>query len=335
MSRPSVEAIAASGSAEALPGKALNGAGGEGPLERLRAALPGITGTARTCGACVLENPWEVGGLSIGALAKRCGVSENAVNRFSRTLGYRGYREFSQALVMELGKILGSAYAAPEGGPAVITRDRDVLLSQRPTGQPQTAQGVVSRVLAQELDALQETVHALDESAVERAVQALAAAQSILFVGTGMGLTLCEIAAYRLKYLGLRATWAGEPGMILPELHLMGCGDVLCAISHHGLARNVLDALEHARERGLTTICITAVPTSPAAQLGDVVLTTVAPLVGFGFAQSAPRSTAIALLEALSAGVAWATRDASAGHAAALRQAIEERTTVTRRRRTG
>ena len=52
---------------------------------------------------------------AIAEVAARAGVSPNAVNRFSRTLGYGGYRDFSLAL--ELGRVLGAATAVP-GSPA-------------------------------------------------------------------------------------------------------------------------------------------------------------------------------------------------------------------------
>ncbi len=120
---------------------------------------------------------------------------------------------------------------------------------------------------------------------------------------------------------------------MLPEVHLLRSGDVVCAVSHHGVTRHVVEALEHGRERGLTTLCITAVPDSPAAQRADILLTAIGSNVGVGFGQFASRMTAVAVLEALTAGVAWVTRDHSVGHAEALMAAIQRRNTIPRRRR--
>jgi DNA-binding MurR/RpiR family transcriptional regulator len=244
-------------------------------------------------------------------------------------LGYRGYREFSHALVMELGRLLGAAYAVPEGVIAGVAGEP----GDQATTPPDTMSGVVARVLAQELAALHDTVRALDREATERAVAAMVAAQAVLFVGTGAGTTLCELATYRLKFLGLHAAWAGDPGTILPEIHLLRPGDVVCAVSHHGVTRHVVDALDHARERGLTTICVTAVPDSPAARRAEILLTAIGPHVGVGFGQFASRMTAVALLEAITAGVAWARRDQAVPHVTDLMQAIQRRNTVARRPR--
>lgn len=300
---------------------------GDGPLARLRATLPGLSGTARACGESVLVNPWAVRGLSIGQMAARVSVSDNAVNRFSRTLGYRGYRDFSQALAMELGRMLGASDAVSEG----------IASGNTPEAQTHTqktaASSVVMKVLVQQLESLQDMVRTLDREAVDRAVAAVVAAGTVLFVGTGTGMSIGEVAAYRLKCMGLRAAWAGEPGNILPEIHLLRPGDVVCAISHHGVTHHVVNALDHARERGLTTICVTAVPASPAAQSADILLRAIGPHVGVELGQFDSRMTAVALLEALVAGVAWVTREATAQHMATLIEATQRRNTVAGRRR--
>src|SRR5262245_5271095 len=95
-----------------------------GALARLKQHLPYLRGTSQRLGAFIVENPWEARGLSINDLADRASVSVNSVVRLTRDLGFRGYRDFSQALTLDLGKVLGSAYglppsvaeALPEGG---------------------------------------------------------------------------------------------------------------------------------------------------------------------------------------------------------------------------
>src|SRR5205823_5966895 len=84
------------------------------PLARIRCVEPDLAGALRACADHVLAHAWEMRGLSIQDVAARVGVSTHAVNRFTRRLGYSGYRDFSSALVMELGRIQGAAYALPE-----------------------------------------------------------------------------------------------------------------------------------------------------------------------------------------------------------------------------
>ncbi|MBI3971608.1 MAG: MurR/RpiR family transcriptional regulator [Chloroflexi bacterium] len=298
---------------------------GAGPLARIRVALPGLAGTARACAQYVLDNAWEVRGLSIDEVAARSGVSKNAVNRFSRALSYRGYRDFSQALALELGQILGGAYALPQPltRPAGGVRDGGAA-------DEDSAAGVIARVFALEIEALHDTLRTLDAQAAERAVDAIVAAESVLFMGTGAAMPLSELAAYRLKVLGMRASWAGDPGTITPEIHLLRPGDVVCAISYHGSTRYVVEALQHARDRGLTTICITAVPGSPIAQAAGIRLVAFGQQAALGFGQFASRVASAALLDALAAAVAWRRRDQSVAHASELVQHMVRHNTVLR-----
>ena len=285
----------------------------DGPLARIRRALPSLTGTGRACADHVLAHAWEVRGQSIADLAARAGVSPNAVNRFSRTLGYEGYRAFSHALTLELGQILGAAYALPAsvadlpGSPGSTgTAEPGAAAS---VGDASSVGAVLRRVFELEIEALRDTLATLD-AAAERAVEALAEAQQVLFIGTGAAAAVAELAAYRLKVLGIRATSASDPGSITPELHLMGPGDVLCAISYHGATRHILEAIEHARDRGVTTIGITAVPGSPVARGADIRLVAFGQQTALGFGQFASRVAAATLLDALAAGVAWRRGDA-------------------------
>lgn len=300
----------------------------DGPLARIRRLLPGLTGTARACAEYVLSNAWEVRRQAIAEVATRSGVSTNAVNRFSRTLGYEGYREFTQALALELGRVLGSAYALPASLTAPLGNG-SAGGTNGATGQQETSvASIVSRVFTLEIEALQDTLRTLDVGAVERATEALAGAQSILFIGTGAAMALSELASYRLKVLGLRAAAAGDPGLILPEIHLLAPGDVVCAISYHGATRHIVSALDHARERGLTTICITAVPGSPAAQRADIQLVAFGQQTALGFGQFASRVAAATLLDALAAAVAWCRRDQVSRHAEELVGVMQRRNTV-------
>ena len=298
----------------ALPER--DGAGtGTNLLQRVRAALPELPGVSRQCADFVLANAWEVQGLSIHDLAGRIGVSAPAVNRFARRVGYSGYREFSRVLTMELGRIVGAAYAIPEPLARQLSSDgAQVGVNDRPLD-------VVSRVFALELAALQDTWRSLDKETVEQAVSALAGAQSIMFVSTGAGQAVADLAVYRLRVLGLRATAAADPSTIVSELHQLQVGDVVVGVTYHGEARNVLDALALARERELTTISVTAAPGSSVTRLAGIQLVASSQAEALGFGQFASRITTATLLEGLITAVAWQRRETCLPHATEVEQA--------------
>ena len=274
-------------------------------MDRIREVLPDLSGALRAAAGLVLANAWEVRGLSIHEFAARAGVSAHAVNRLSRRLGYSGYREFLQSLAMELGQMVGAAYAIPES-----------LARQMPTGasadDPLT---IVSRVLSLEIAALHDTQRALDGSAIRRAVDAIAGADGVLFISTGAGLAISELGVYRLKVLGFRAANVADQASMVAEMHLLPPGGVVVGVTYHGQAANVLEALGLARRRGLRTISITAVPGSPAAKGADIQLVVSSGAEALGFGQFASRVTTATLLEAIAAAVAWKRRETALPHA--------------------
>ena len=263
-----------------------------GALARLKQHLPHLKGTSHRIGTFIVENPWEARGLSINDLADRVGVSVNSVVRLTRDLAFRGYRDFSQALTLDLGKVLGSAYGLP---PSVADAAQE--------GGDEAA--VAVKTLALEMVGLQDTIRHLDLPLVRRAVDALCTANSVLFIGTGSGVPVCALAAYRLTVLGLRATYSGDPNTILAEIHLLSPGDVVFAVAYHGATPHLVRALRHARSRGITTICVTAAPGSPVARAADVTLVMWGPDSHTAPEQFVSRVLTVAVVEALFAAMVW------------------------------
>jgi DNA-binding MurR/RpiR family transcriptional regulator len=300
-----------------------------GALDRLRACRPALAPASGRAAEYVLANPWGVRGLAITDLAAQAGVSVNTVNRLTRDLGYRGYREFAQALALDLGRVLGAAYSLPAAllaGAGPGDGPGDGTPSGTPSGTPGTsgATGVVARTLQLEQHCLQETARHLDAPAVGRAVDALAGAGAVLLVGTGSALPVCTLGAYRLTLLGIRAVACADPSAVIAELHLLRPGDVVFAVTHHGASYQVVAALRGARERGVAGLCLTAAAGSPAARAADVVLLTAGHEAGGAAGQFASRVAAAALVEALIAAVSWTKHGGDPAHAQAVLRAQQE-----------
>jgi RpiR family transcriptional regulator, carbohydrate utilization regulator len=263
-----------------------------GALARLKQHLPHLKGTSHRIGTFIVENPWEARGLSINDLADRVGVSVNSVVRLTRDLSFRGYRDFSQALTLDLGKALGSAYGLPSS-----------VADAAQEGGDEAA--VAVKTLALEMVGLQDTIRHLDLPLIRRAVDALCTASALLFIGTGSGVPVCSLAAYRLTVLGLRATYSGDLNTILAEIHLLNPGDVVFAVAYHGATPHLVRALRHARSRGITTICVTAAPGSPVARAADITLVMWGPDSHTAPEQFVSRVLTVAVVEALFAAMVW------------------------------
>lgn len=284
-----------------------------GCLQRIRMALPQLTGARRQVAEAVLRDPWDAQGDSILVLAQKADVSENAVSRFTHSLGYSGYREFAQALSLDLGKSLGLYHVHPMDA---------VMRSQAGN---ETSLDLLRRVVAMEIECMQDTLANLSEPVLQHIINSLAGANRILLLGTGTAASLCHLLCYRLTSLGMDASWTSDPMMMVASASRLRDGDVALAVSYSGRSRDTVQALGYARSRGAETIAVTAHPQSPIGEVAGHTLTIFSPAVPEGAAQFSARTAAVALLEAIATAVSLSR---GGGDVAVLQELGEAQSTI-------
>lgn len=280
-----------------IPSEAAAGDGSTGPddmpscLDRVRAARPQLSGARARVADAVLADPWQVRGVSIQVLAQMAGVSENAVSRFTHAVGYRGYREFALALSLDLGKTLGLYHSHPV----------DLMLESRSTLSGPL--DLVQRVMALEVECMQDTLANLSEPALRHVVSRLTEAPAVLLVGTGTAAPLCQMFSYRLASVGVPVTWTSDPMVMLAHVSRLREGDLALGISYSGKSRDTVQALRYAGERGVETAGLTANPQSPMGDVVNTSLTIFSSAVSRGTALFSARVAGLALLEAIATAV--------------------------------
>lgn len=193
---------------------------------------------------------------SISALAASCGVSETVVIRLYRKLGYSGFHQFKIDIAQSLTEV------GPEQ-PGALRFGDDIETIKR-------------KVFAVTREALEESVDAVETEQLRRAVDALLGARRVVVAAFGGSAPVGLDLTHKLLKQGIVATFYSDSHMQVMAATVFGPGDVLVAVSHSGNSRDIVEALEMARERGATTLLITGFPLSPAAKVADIVLVAVA-----------------------------------------------------------
>lgn len=262
-------------------------------LDLIREHLPGMNGAVRKVGTYLMTHAWESRGLTINEFADAAGASANAVIRFCQTLGYSGYREFTNELALSLGQAGTRSFSVPSE--ALPSTEAD---------QPPAA--LVRRMFELEMHALQDTLHHLSDVLVERAITALSEARRVAFGAMGGTAQIAQLGYFRLLMQGVEAFWSSDPYVTMANAGLLEPGDVAFGISHSGQSRLTIEFLEFARERGATTIALTAVPGSPITGVADITLSVFGPDVQLSpsLQRFASRLAAMTLIEALVTAVA-------------------------------
>lgn len=228
--------------------------GEESILLKIRGLLPSLTVGEQKIGDYVLRYPDEVVKLSITELAEACDVSDATIFRFCRKVGTEGYQDFKITLAQELVSPDRLVYAD------VVPEDPLVTMAEK--------------IVEANVKALRDTLKVLDVEALDRALNAILAANRVqIYAIGGSGVAARELQ-FKLMQLGIDANAFIDSQMQFISASLLTDADVGIAVSHSGTKQHTVETLKLAKASGATTICITSHPASAVAEVAHIKLYT-------------------------------------------------------------
>lgn len=222
--------------------------------ERIEGTLGVLRPSERRVASHVLAHFDDVSAMTIADLADAAGVSQPTVIRFSRALGFSGYREFRYAL----GHADDGIGFVPLIGVDVLPWDHVAAVPGKVIG------GIKSM--------LDDLNHALDARAYTKAVRALSSARTIDVYGAADSAVPATDLFHKLTYLGLDCRMFSDAHLMRTAAAHLNSRDVAIAFSYSGASPETVHALETARRAGASTIAVTNVPGSPICDHADMPL---------------------------------------------------------------
>ena len=207
-------------------------------LEQIQGRLDDLNKAERKVAEVILQDPQQVMGLSIAALAQAAGVSEPTVNRFCRSLDASGYPALKIQLAQSLAS--GAAYVsqavAADDGPATYTR----------------------KIFGSTIAALDNACQGLDPQSVDRAVDLLIQARQIHFFGLGASASVALDAQY--KFFRFNLAVAAQSDVLMQRMlaSVAHTGDLFVVISYTGRTRELVEVAHLARSNGASVLGLTA-----------------------------------------------------------------------------
>jgi DNA-binding MurR/RpiR family transcriptional regulator len=251
----------------------------------IRTELPRLAGSLRKVGELILEDPAAVTHCSAAELGRRTGTSQATVTRFCRAIGLDSYQHLLIELAQERGRGEVSDWGTAEIGPD-ISPDDDL-------------ERVVQVVGSADLRAVQQTIERIDLDAVERAAQATARARRIDVYGVGGSGAVAQETETRLFRIGCAVRGWTEVHAATTSAALLTPADVAIGISHSGATRETIEPFELAKERGATTVALTADPRSPLARTADIRLISSSSETSFRTGSIGGRHSVLVLIDCL------------------------------------
>ncbi len=279
----------------------------QGILLKIKQMLPSLAKQERKVGNYVLERPHETVGHSITKLASACGVSNTTVLRFCRRMGIGGYRQFRIALAKE--------WDSPESLMYVEFRPGDTLAS------------VAQKVFAANIQALHDTQKTLDLEVLERAVESIVLARRVdVYATGGAGIAARELH-FKCMQLGINANAFLDSQMQVMSAAALTPEDVGIGISHSGMHRPVVEALNVAAAGGAATVALTSYPHSPVAEAADMVLCAAALATATAYDSPSVRNAQLSVVDVMYEAMLMRGRELRRERMARIAKAISGHTT--------
>jgi DNA-binding MurR/RpiR family transcriptional regulator len=220
-------------------------------------------------------------------LARRAGVSEPTVTRFSRAVGCNGVRDLKVKLAQSL--VVGRIY-----------------LEEPPHADDNPAKPTLWKIILEDIHrAINTAERQLAMPDFERAADAITACRRLITFGVGGSSTaIAQEAASRFFRLGVSVSNYSDSHLMRMIAATLEKTDVVLAISATGKPQEIVDAVKIAQEYGTTVIAITK-PNSPLAALADISLGLYVPETPNALKPTASRYAFLAALDLLAALTAY------------------------------
>ena len=224
-------------------------------INQICASMDSFFDTEKKIGDYIVRNPKKVVDMTVGELAKECGVSEASVSRFCKRIELKGFHHLKISLAREL----------------VDAQDDGEISGHISVDD---MEGSLRGILSNKMEELRQTVAMIDREELKKILDVINNADTVLMAAVGNTIPVAMDGAYKFNQIGIRAMstpiWKTELGYS----YNLTDKDVVVAISNSGESTGVIQILEAAKSRGAVAISITNNDRSSVAELSTYHITT-------------------------------------------------------------
>lgn len=224
-------------------------------INQICASMDSFLDTEKKIGDYIVRNPKKVVDMTVGELAKECGVSEASVSRFCKRIELKGFHHLKISLAREL----------------VDAKDDGEISGHISVDD---MEGSLRGILSNKMEELRQTVAMIDREKLKKILDVINNADTVLMAAVGNTIPVAMDGAYKLNQIGIRAMstpiWETELGYS----YNLTDKDIVVAISNSGESTGVIQILEAAKSRGAVAISITNNARSSVAELSTYHITT-------------------------------------------------------------
>jgi DNA-binding MurR/RpiR family transcriptional regulator len=219
---------------------------------RIQEMMSNLTNKEQQIASYILDYPGDVVRMSIDELASACNVSVSSVVRLCKTLGYSGYKELCRVLSMDL---------------ALNQQDNITYTDVRPGD---SIQNIIRSVSMNSVKAIENTMAVLDETELEKAVEAISRARRVDFYGVGTSGTVALDAHNKFLRINKISIASADPHLQVLAATTLSPQDVVVLISYTGETKDILETADVINQTGATIISITRYGRNPLSDRANI-----------------------------------------------------------------
>ncbi len=225
----------------------------------------------------LMQNPNSILPLHITDLAKQCGSSQATIVRFAKRLGFDGYQQLKIAIAQD-----SASHPINEN-----------------ISQTDKAGEIFQKVCTDIYCSLEKTKKAINFESLEKCCDAILSADNIVVCGLGNSASVALDASHKIFRLGLNAhAYTDNHLQAIATAHT-NKNSVVIGISHSGSSRDIVQALQLAKQNGATTIAITNFGKSPIDKVADIILHTVSDETNYRILGLSSRISQLAIIDTI------------------------------------
>jgi len=226
----------------------------KGGLTILREMAHTLPPSERKLADYILANPEESIMLTALTLGEKSGTSSAAVIRLCKSLGLKGFQELKIRVTGDLQEQEEQEY-------------RDIEPNDK-------TENVIEKITSNTIQTIKETVDMMRVADLEKAVNVLSKAKSIVFIGFGASYIAAKDAEQKFTRIDKFVQAFSDEHMGATAIANKGPDDVVVGISFSGKTKQVIDLLKLAKQKNVKTISITKTGKSPVSNMSDIQLHT-------------------------------------------------------------
>jgi len=230
-------------------------------MQTMNSKLQYLNPALRRIADYVLDHLEQCKTITVNELATACEVADSTITRFVKEIGYSNFQQFKIAIAESL------IHVDP-------TSDYEEKAIYEDIQKGDDTKEIIEKVYHQNISKMTETKNLLNVEALEKAVQIILTAETLIFVSTGSSSVATNEAIMRFTRAGKRCIFWSDSSMQMMISATASPNDVMIGISDSGKTKSVIQAIKSAKEHHVPTICVTSDSKSLLASIGDVVLYT-------------------------------------------------------------